>query len=251
MKTSRRRFLAWTGGAVGGLVLAQPRFILGSRAVQAQAIPGAPSFRGAAGQSVVGPVSLNAGIAVLRAQHNGTGNFGITTFVPNDGYSPQDAINQAQVADSSLVYDVIGAYKGGSVVQTTLNADHYISVNASGAWQISLEQPLPENVAATQGTNFSGKGQDITPYFTLPDGVTQITMDAPSTSALTGSLFHLDDLGGEAIQAGIMGHYGEIFEFNNPANQPGVLFTPPDAGPYIFFVTNDVRDTTPWMVSFA
>ena len=249
--TTRRGFLQF-GGATALALVAAPRLLhLKAPSVHAQAIPGAPTFRGAAGTAVVGPVSLAAGITVLRAQHNGTGNFIVNTFVPDDGYSPADAFTQSQTTDNALVYDVIGSYKGGSVVVTALNAPYYLAVNASAAWQVSVEQPLPETVAATQGTSFSSKGQDITPYFTLPDGIAQIALQADKSSAITGFLYHLDDLGGEAIQAGEMGHTGAIFFFNDPANQVSYPINLPDDGPYVFFVTNDLHDTTAWTVSFA
>jgi hypothetical protein len=251
MPSTRRQFLGLAAGTVAGLAFAPVLSRAGIRAAQAQAIPDAPTFKGAAGKSFVGPVTLSAAVTVLRAQHNGTGNFVVNVYIPNDGFSPADAFNQAQVTDSSLVYDVIGSYKGGSAIVTAQNADYYLYVNASGAWQISVEQPIPENIAPQQATTFSSKGQDITPYFTLPDGISQISLQADPSSAITGTLFHIDDLGGEAVQAGVLGHYGETFQFLNPDNQVSFPFTPSDAGPYIFFVTNDIKDTTAWTVSFA
>ena len=251
MLTSRRRFLAMAGGTALGVVAAPRLLRLNATAVHAQAIPGAQTFKGAAGKSYLGPIPLAAGVTVLRVQHNGTANFVVNTYIPNDGYTPQDAFDQAQTTDNSLVYDIIGADKGGSVVLTQYNANYYMYVNASGAWQISIEQPLPENVSPTQGTSFSGKGQDITPYFMLPDGISQISLQAPAGSALHGYLYHIDDLGGEAIQAGVMGYDSTIFDFTRLDNQPTTAISLPDDGPYVFFVTNDVNDTTPWTVSFA
>src|SRR5216684_311957 len=85
MVVTRRQFLTRAGGTLLGVVAA-PRLLQGGTPiVSAQAIPGAPSFRGAAGKSIQGPVSLNAGMAVLRAQHNGTSNFSTTLFLPDAG----------------------------------------------------------------------------------------------------------------------------------------------------------------------
>ncbi len=251
MRTTRRRFLALGGGAAVGL-LAAPRLLrLGSTAVQAQAIPGAPSFRGAAGNSVVGPVTLNAGVTVLRAQHNGTQNFVVNLAIPDPGFSPQDAFVQAQTTDNTLVYDIIGSYKGGAAALAAQNADYYLAVTASGAWQIAVEQPLPENVSPVQQTSFSLKGQDVTPYFTLPDGISQITLDAPHGAPLQGYLYHVDDLGGSAVQAGYGSYDGRIFDFSLPDNPNSYPISLRDAGPYIFYVTNDIENGTPWTVSFA
>jgi hypothetical protein len=251
MLTSRRRFLAMAGGTALGVVAAPRLLRLDATAVHAQAIPGAQTFEGAAGKSYLGPIPLAAGVTVLRVQHNGTANFVVNTYIPNDGFSPQDAFDQAQTTDNSLVYDIIGADKGGSVVLTQYNANYYMYVEASGAWQISIEQPLPENVVPTQATSFRSKGQDITPYFLLPDGITQISLQAPANSALHGYLYHIDDLGGEAVQGGDNGYQSRFFDFTNPTESGSYPISLPDDGPYIFFVTNDVTDTTPWTVSFA
>ncbi|HEY7294319.1 MAG TPA: hypothetical protein VH916_04715 [Dehalococcoidia bacterium] len=233
-------------------LLAAPQILRWSApAAHAQAIPGSPSFRGAAGKSVVGPVALNAGVTVLRAQHNGTANFVVNLAVPNEGFGPQDAFDMAQTSDSSLVYDIIGSYKGGAVAMAALNAGYYLAVTASGAWQVSVEQPLSETVNPVQQTSFSSKGEDVTPYFTLPDGISQITLQAPPNASLVGYLYHLDDLGGAPVQAGYMGYGGRIFDFTLPDNPNSYPITLPDAGPYIFYVANDINDTTPWTVSFS
>src|SRR5579875_3156471 len=101
--TTRRRFLTLAGGTALGVV-AGPRLLrLGPTGVHAQAIPGAPTFKGAAGNSqIVGPVSLGAGVTVLRAQHNGTANFVVSLFVPADGYDAQTAFTMAQFNESFL-----------------------------------------------------------------------------------------------------------------------------------------------------
>ncbi len=66
--------------------------------------------------------------------------------------------------------------------------DHYLAVNASGAWQIGVEQPVPENVSPVQQTSFLSQGQDVTPCFMLPDGIQQIALQAPASSALLAYL---------------------------------------------------------------
>src|SRR5205085_8773046 len=116
-------------------------------------------------------VNLAAGMTVLRAQHNGTGNFSVTLLLPDPNETVQQSVDDASYTDSALVYDQIGAYKGGSVTMTGTPGDHFLAVTASGAFQISVEQPLPENVGTVAQTVFSGRGKDVTAYFTLPDGI--------------------------------------------------------------------------------
>src|SRR5947209_18045375 len=89
MNTTRRRFLTLTGGAALSAIAAPRLLQLSSRTAHAQAIPGAPTFRGAAGMSIVGPVSLNAGITVVRAQHNGSDTFSVTLFLPSPNETTQ------------------------------------------------------------------------------------------------------------------------------------------------------------------
>ena len=54
-------------------------------------IQGAPG----AGKTILGPVSLAAGVTVVRAQHNGTGNFIVTLFLPNPAETPQQSVDDA------------------------------------------------------------------------------------------------------------------------------------------------------------
>src|SRR5579864_5633688 len=123
MKATRRRFLTLAGGATLGAIAAPNLLRLGARAVQAQAIPGAPSFKGAAGKSIQGPVTLNAGLTVLRAQHNGTSNFSVTLLLPNPAEAVQQSIDDGSFTDSALVYDEIGALKEGAATLTGTPGD--------------------------------------------------------------------------------------------------------------------------------
>ena len=115
---------------------------------------------------------------------------------------------------------------------------------------MSVEQPLPENVTPTQQTSFSGKGPDVTPYFLLPAGISQISMQT-SSAFLIGTLYHIDDLGGSAVEAGVQGPDGNIFDFRDPSNQATVPISLPDGGPYVFAVKNDINNQSTWTISFA
>jgi hypothetical protein len=248
MKATRRQFLTLAGGATLS-ALSVPAFLrLGTRTASAQAIAGAPSFKGAAGKSIQGPVTLNAGLTVLRAQHNGTSNFSVTLFLPNPDETVQQSVDGGGYTDSSLVYDEIGALKEGAAAMTGTPGDHYLAVDASGAFQISIEQPLPENVAPVQQTTFSGKGKDITPYFTLPAGISSLSVQTTGQQ-LRGWLYHLDDLGGEPVTDGINVYDGRFFDFTFPGNQSSYPVSLPDAGPYLL-VTDNLGLTDTWTYTF-
>jgi hypothetical protein len=250
MSMPRRRFLTLAGGAALGLAAAPRLLRAGALTAQAQAIPGAPSFKGAAGSTIVGPVTLNAGLTVLRAQHNGTENFGATLFLPAAGETAQQSYDLGDFSDFSAPFNLIGAVKAAGVVLTTTPGDHYIIVSASGAWQLSVEQPVPENVTAVTKTTFSGKGQDVSSYFTLPDGISTISVQTASTS-LYAWLYHLDDLGGEPVEAGIDVYDGRIFDFTFPGNAPSVPITIPDSGPYLIAVANTLDNSDGWSITLS
>lgn len=248
MHTTRRQFLTRAGGIMFGAVAAPQLIRLGTSTALAQAIPGSPSFRGAAGKSVQGPVTLAAGLAVLRAQHNGTSNFGVTLLLPNPAESVQQSVDDGSYTDSTLVYNEIGAYKGGSVAMIATPGAYYLAVDSSGAFQISVEQPLPENVTTVQQTQFTGRGKDVTPYFTLPTGLSQLSVQT-SAAQFRGWLYHLDDLGGAAVTDGINVYDGRFFDFTFPGNQTSYPVNLPDAGPYLLVVDN-IGPTETWTLTF-
>ncbi|HZU75143.1 MAG TPA: hypothetical protein VFA70_00160 [Dehalococcoidia bacterium] len=250
MHATRRRFLLLSGGTALALVAAPRLPLAGASTARAQALPGAPSFTGAAGTTMVGPITLSAGLTILRAQHNGAANFGATLFLPAAGETAQQSYDQGNFNDFSAPFNLIGAVKAAGVVLTTSPGDHYIIVSATGAWQISVEQPLPENVTPVQQTVFSGKGQNISPYFTVPDGISTISVQTASNS-LYGWLYHLDDLGGEPVEAGIDVYDGRIFDFTFPGNVPSVPLTLPDNGPYLIAVANTLTNSDAWTITLS
>jgi hypothetical protein len=250
MRTTRRRFLLASGSAALATTAGVSRLLQRDSAAHAQAIPGAPSFRGAAGKTIVGPVTLAAGVTVLRAQHNGSSNFGVTLFVPAPGETPQQSYDLSHQSDSFLVFNLIGAVKPSDAEVVGVTADHYLYVDASAAWQISVEQPLPETVTPITGTSFSGKGQDVSPYFMLPPGISSISVSTQSTS-LRAWLYHLDDLGGETVGAGLQVYDGRIFDFTFPGNQTSYPLDLPDSGPYLLSVSNTLNNSDAWTMTFA
>src|SRR5205823_211867 len=99
------------------------------------------------------------------------------------------------------------------------------------------EQPLPETVATVQQTVFSGRGKDVTSYFTLPDGLSSLSVQT-SNQQLRGWLYHLDDLGGAPLPDGINVYDGRFFDFTFPGNQSSYPVSLPDSGPYLLVVDN-------------
>ena len=250
MPSTRRRFLTLAGGAA--LSAAAAPFLRGVtvEAAEAQLIPGAASFKGAAGAAIVGPIALNAGVTVLRAQHNGTQNFSATLFLPAPGETAQQSYDLGDFSDQFGVFNLVGALKAAGVALIVTPGSYYMAVGATGAWQITVEQPLPENVTPSQQTAFSGKGQDISPYVSLPNGISTISVQTASTS-MYAWLYHLDDLGGEPVEAGLDVYDGRIFDFTFPGNTPSVPITLPDNGPYLLAVSNTLTNDEAWTITFS
>lgn len=249
MPTTRRRLLCLAGGTALAALAAPARIFGGVSPVRAQLIPGSPTFTGTAGDNqVVGPVTLSTGVTVVRAQFNGTTNFAANLILPSPGTRPTDAYPATGGFFGLL--NQIGAFTGGAVALVSVPGDYYLVVSSAGAYKISVEQPLPETVSPVQQTSFSGSGTAVSPYFTLPDGITTITMQTADPAAVA-ALYHLDDLGGEAIVAGVQGSNGTLFDFRDPTNQPTVALTLPDAGPYVLAVGHAAPGRLPWTVAFA
>jgi len=199
---------------------------------------------------MVGPIAFNAGMAVLRAQHNGTQNFGATLFLPAAGETAQRSYDGSDFTDQFGVFNLIGSVKAAGVALVATPGSYYLAVNATGAWQISVEQPLPATVAPVQQTVFSGQGQNVSPYFTLPSGISTISVQTASDS-LHGWLYHLDDLGGEPVVAGLDVYDGRIFDFTFPGNAPSVPITLPDSGPYLIAVDNTLTNSDVWTMTLS
>ncbi len=250
MVNTRRQFLRLAGTAALGASIGSSLLRLQAGSAEAQPIPGGPTLRGTAGRTVAGPVSLAAGLVVLRGQHNGTGGFYANLFLSTSGDPPETEYELAEFDETSIVYDLTGPVKCGAAALLGIPGDHYLAVLASGAWQASFEQPLPGNVSPVQQSSFTGKGQDISPYFTLPDGITTITATTTNQSAEIW-LYHLDDLGGAPVQAGLQLRDGSIFDFSRSANQGSYPISLPDSGPYLLFVQLHGASTDPWTVTFS
>ncbi len=244
---NRRRFLTVTGGAVLTAGAAARLLQMGPVA-RAQGLAPLATYQGAAGKSIQGPVNLSAGVTVLRAQHNGNGNFSVSLAIPAAGETPQQSFDDASATDRSLVYDEVTSFKGAAVAMATIPGPHYLDVTAAGAYQISVEQPTPETVPTVQQTTFTGKGKNVTPYFTLPDGISTLSVQT-SAKQFRGWLWHVDDLGGEAVQGGAGGYDGRFFDFTSASPQSSFPVVLPDSGPYLLS-TDNVTPNDTWTFTF-
>jgi len=226
----------------------------GAHPARTDAQASANTFQGSA-KGTPGPVSLHAGLAIVRAKSNGTANFTVSLVTQDPGAAVTASYNNRY-----LLIDSVGAYNGAAATLLKQDGSYYFDVTqASGPFQLSVEQPAPETVQAVSQTAFSGKGQQVTSYFTLAPGNYTVTATNDSSS-LKVRMYALDDLGSSAVVSPQTGFYGD--ELMDSTIPPGLLSVPvtvnalgtnPDGTPVpgIFVIYMDPEGTGPgnWTVS--
>jgi hypothetical protein len=224
MASSRRAFLAMLGGA--GAVLLPSLNPLIER-VFAQSAPTGGAM-----------VSLKAGLAVIQVQYNSTGHLSAVLTPP--------ATQPGQTAVSLFERD--GPFKASAALIAGAG-NYYAQITAPQPCELLFQQPVPETVAATQQTTLSGRGKDVSTYFTLPSSIQALSVQTSSTR-LQAWLYHLDDAGGEAIQGGAGGPGSRFFDLAASGAATSYPVTLPDSGPYLIAVEN-VLPNDAWSFLFS
>ena len=212
------------------------------------------TFQGSS-KGTPGPVSLHAGLAIVRGRSNGTANFTVSLVTQDLGATVSNSYNNRY-----LLIDSVGAYNGAAATLLSQDGSYFLDVTqASGPFQLTVEQPSPSSVQAVGQTSFSGKGQQVTSPFTLVPGSYTVTATNDST-ALRVRMYALDDLGGSAVVSPQTGYYGD--ELIDTTIPPGSLSVPitvsalgtnPDGTPIngVFIIYMDAEGTGPgnWTVA--
>jgi hypothetical protein len=234
------------GLAVGALLLAGGK--------PPHSLAQANSFQGST-KGTQGPVSLHAGLAIVRARSNGTGNFTVSLATQDPGATVANSYNNRY-----LMVDSVGAYNGAAAALLTQDGSYFFDVTqASGPYQLSVEQPSPSTAQPVNQTSFSGKGQQVTSAFTLQPGTYTISAQNDS-STLRVRLYSIDDLGGGAVVSPDTGYYGdELIDSTIPPGLMSVSITVPSAGvdvngnpipgTYIFYVDPEGTGPGNWKIS--
>lgn len=183
------------------------------------------TFRGST-PGVQGPVALHAGLVIVRGRSNGAANFTVSLVTQDRGATVQDSYDNRY-----LMIDAVGAYNGAAATLLRQDGDYYLDVTqASGPYQITVEQPSPATVRPIDKTSFSGRGQQVTSPFTLPPGTYTVTAETDS-STLRVRLYSIDNLGGAAIVSPDTGYYGdELIDTTIPPDLLSVSITVDAAG---------------------
>jgi len=244
MATSRRHILGWAAGTVSAL-LAQ----LGLEASQAvSALAQAPSS-GATGLPAwtsIGPLVLKTGLVVIQVQDNGTGH--LTAYL-----EPPSAALPGSGSGASmppfLIFDQTGPFKASAATLIPAPGSYYAQLSSPDPCALLVQQPLPEKVTQVQQSTLSGRGRDVSPYFTLPAGISTLSVQTSSTT-LRAWLYRLDDSGGEAVQGGVAGPDGRFFDLGATGALTSYPVSLPDSGPYLLAVAFVAPNDT-WTFSFS
>ncbi|MGD9892354.1 MAG: hypothetical protein AB7R89_15360 [Dehalococcoidia bacterium] len=186
------------------------------------------SYDGWSTSKVEGPVSLEAGLVVVRARHGGNANFGLTLVTADPGKAPEDSYENRY-----LMINAIGRYDGAAAALLTVPGDYYLLIGAGGTYEFTLEQPVPDNVTPVDERSFEGAGQQVTPVFALEAGTYTVRGTSNGDGNFRVWMYEVDDLGGGAVDGNV---FGRLFDVTSgPANESATVTLRRD-GLYLFYV---------------
>ncbi len=114
------------------------------------------------------PLTLSAGLTVVRLSHSGRRNFIVQLLDPD-----------ARLVE--LVANVIGPYDGATALRIPRiprNGQYTFNVEADGAWVIEVLQPGGAEFAGavTLPQSFTGQGPQVTPFFAGNTGALRLSL---------------------------------------------------------------------------
>jgi hypothetical protein len=151
-------------------------------------------------KGVVGCVQLHAGVVIAHTRYNGSDVFFADLQTQDPNAAKPLSQDPSAYKNSYQLFNTSGRVNGAAVLMVPSDNTYYLVITASGPYEFTFEQPTPETVSSVNQTSFTGKAQDITPYFHLPAGPMTVNVQADST-ALQFWLYGVDDLGGGAVPA--------------------------------------------------
>ncbi len=189
------------------------------------------TFRGTAnGRDTSHTVDLRPGLVVVRARHAGSSNFILELVLPKPGVDIQREYDEAV-----YLINHIGQYNGGAAGKVRKGGTYTLDIQASGSYEIIVEQPPLTQIADEGQLEFSGKSQQVTPVFTMPAGARRITFthegDGVSGSRRPFAQVWLYDMEGNTVA----GESGRLFNEFDPFEGTVELEIILD-GPHIFEV---------------
>jgi hypothetical protein len=202
-------------------------------------------------QGIVGCVQLHAGLVIAHVKSNGAQTFDVDIRTQDPAGKPLSQDPNAY-KDYYQLYSVDGRVDGSAAVMLKSDDTYYLAINrASGPYEFTFEQPTPNSVSPVNQTSFTGKAQQVTPFFRLPAGPVTINVTSDSFS-LRLWLYQIDDLGGGAVPPAAQpdASKGTLLDVTGGApSQGNVGVVIPADGLYFFYVYPGGVGSTAWSVA--
>jgi hypothetical protein len=153
----------------------------------------APQTINGRGQQVSARFSLDSGLSIFRLRHGGNRNF-IVHLLDQNGAIVEFLTNE------------IGAFDGSRAAGIQFAGTYVLEVQADGDWSVTIEQPRP-SLAPTIPLSFTGRGKQVTPFFTAPPGLKVVTMQH---SGKRNFIVHMVNQNGRTVEflANAIGPFG-------------------------------------------
>lgn len=118
---------------------------------------------------------LEAGLVTMKAQKSGSFYLGVELLAANGDYI--DSMFLPRDEDVGVTADEIAA-----------TGEYLVNVDASGDWTITIEQPRPTAAPPPQQTYTGTRGESLTPFFQLSEGLTILRGSHSGAGSLSLSL---------------------------------------------------------------
>jgi len=144
------------------------------------------------GQQASQMFTLTEGLSIFTMKHSGSSNF-IVHLLDSKG-------NQVGI---SLVNE-IGAFNGAKAVGISTSGDYILDIAADAPWTVDITQPRPQT-AQSVPVSFSGKGQQVSQFFTLTPGLARFKLMHNGESNF---IVHLLDSKGNQVGISLVNEIG-------------------------------------------
>lgn len=114
------------------------------------------------GQQASKKFTLESGLSIFRMTHSGQSNFGIWLLDENGN-------------NIELLVNEVGTFNGAKAVGINKKGTYILDISADGQWTVKIEQPRPITAPSIPKT-FSGIGQQVSEFLTIPKGLTTFRM---------------------------------------------------------------------------
>jgi hypothetical protein len=173
------------------------------------------------GQQATKKFNLKSGLAVFTMKHTGSSNFAIN-LLDSSGESVDLLVNE------------IGSFSGKKALGIPADGQYLLDVTADGPWSVTISQSTPGSPESVPQT-FSGKSQDVSPFFSVGEGLATFKM---SHNGDSNFIITLLDSSGNDVELLV----NEIGKFNGSK-----AIQIPTTGTYLL----DIQANGPWTIKVS